>query len=238
MKTRTVAIGVFAVLLVAVFFGAPGLFGGDDPGQNATPTPEGEPIAQAPGVGDETLENVTNLLEFYRGSMTNVGFVAEAESTSGTTVYTYARDGSRLVEQENGSLVTWTNGTVAFTREVTDGNATYRRPENISVSAERLTRYNRFEALLTAARYERDGTSQCGDTTCVVLTANGSSGGPYENFTATVHVDETGVIYRFDADYLRTIDDRSFDLTFSVTRLGKQSIERPDWVGEATNSTE
>jgi hypothetical protein len=240
MKTRTVALGVFTVVALAVVFGAPGLFGSDAPDSdpNVTPTPTERSMHGAPGVGTETLENVTALLEAYRGSMTNVGFVAEANATGSRTVYTYARGGSRLVEAASGSRVIWTNGTASLMRDASGDNVTYRRPSEVSLSTDTLTRYNRFEALLAAARYERDGTTPCGDTTCVVLTAEGSPGGPFENFTATAHVDETGVIHRFDAEYVRTTDDKQFDLAFSVTRIGVESIDRPDWVDEGLESVE
>lgn len=238
METRTAVPLLLVVVILAVFFGAPGLFSGDDPngpGPNATPT--ATPLPQAPGVGSEALENVTALLETYNGSMTNVGFVAETRTGNATTVYTYARNGSRMIERQNGSRVLWTNGTVALARNETGGSVTYSRPPDAFLSTAVLTRSSRFEALLTAARYERDGTAPCGGTTCVVLTAEGSSGSPYRNFTAEVHVDRTGVIHRFDAEYVRTLDDRHFDLEFTVTQLGRESIARPDWVDEGLNAT-
>jgi len=238
MEKRTAVPLLLVVVILAVFFGAPGLLSGEDPnGPGPEGTPTDTPLPQAPGVGPETLENVTALLETYRGSMTNVGFVAEARTTNATTVYTYARNGSRMIEQQNGSRVLWTNGTVTLAREESGGNVTYSRPPAAALSVERLTRASRFEVLLTAAGYERDGTAPCGDTTCVVLTATGSGESPYRNFTAEVHVDRTGVIHRFEAEYVRDFDDRQFDLEFVVTQLGKESIARPDWVGEGLNAT-
>jgi hypothetical protein len=238
MKRRTAALGVLALVLVVVFFGAPGLFGGDDPGSNTTPTPNPNSTVQVPGVEDGVLTSVPDLLDTYRASMTNIGFVAEVRSTSGPTQYVYARDGSRMVDQGNGSRVVWTNGTVSLAREVSDGNVTYSRPSNRTLSTATLTRSPRFEELLSQARYERTGTTPCGDTTCVVLGAEGSSVAAWQNFTATVYVDGTGVIHRFDASYFRTTDNRTIAQEFTVTQIGNASIERPDWVEEGLDSIE
>ena len=240
MTTRTAALALVAVILLAGCFGSPGSptdTDGSGPGigtpeQSATSTPY-----PAPGVGPETLNNATALLDAYQGSMTNVGFVATVRSSNRTAVYTYARDGSRTIDRDNGSTVIWTNGSASVTRTVNDGNATYSRPSG-ELSDRTMTRFSRLESLITSGAFERTGTTACGDTTCVVLAADGSIGGNYRNFTAELHVDRSGVIHHLDAEYVRAMDDRQFDYEFTVTQVGTESLERPDWVAEGLDSLE
>jgi hypothetical protein len=237
MRTRTVALGVLAVVLLAIIFGAPGLFGGDGPETNTTGTPTATPLPQAPGVGAETLENVTALVRAHRGSMSNVGFVAQARLNDDTVTYSYATDGSRLVEREDGSGTIWGDGDVAYERTTEDGTVSYERLPGGAVELDTLLQYSQIRERLSSGRFERDGTTPCGDTTCVVLTANRSIGGNYRNFTGELHVDSTGVVHMLEVEWVRTSDDRAFEYRFTVEELRKLTLERPDWVDEAENST-
>ena len=233
MTTRTAVLALVAVVLLSGCFG----LGGSDGTPTDQATPTATPLPQAPGVGAETIENVTALTEAYRGSTSNVGFVLAVEANGSATTYTYATDGTRLIEREDGSGEIWSNDSIAVRRQSDGGDVTYDRPSVDDLSVGSLLQLSRLEELLTSARYERDGTTACGDTRCVVFTADGSIGGNYRNFTAEIHVDDSGVIHTFDAEYVRTFDDRSFEFHLTVEDLGRSSVDRPDWVEEGLSST-
>jgi hypothetical protein len=230
MTTRTAVLALVAVVLLA------GCFGGSGGTPTEEPTPTGTPLPQAPGVGAETIENVTAMLEAYRGSMSNVGFVAEARLNDGNVTYAYGADGSRLVERQDGSEAIWDDGDVAYERTAEGSEVSYERlPDGVELDT--LLQTSQLRERLTSARYERDGTTPCADTTCVVMTADGSTGGTLEGFTAELHIDRTGVIHSLEANWTRVRDDQSFEFRYAVEEIPRSSIERPDWVDEAMNST-
>jgi len=234
----TARAGVFALVLVVVLagcFGNPGATPTDRTDPTSGPS-NPSPTALGPvGVTNGTLSNVTALLDQYEGSLTNVGFVAEVRADNETIEYTYATDGSRMVRVDDGSTVIWTNGTASLMREVNGSNVTYSAPPEGVPSVAMLAQTSRIRSLLVAARYERSGTTQCGNNTCIVLTDVGSRN--YENFTAEVRVDRFGVIHRFDAEYVRSTDGTRFEYLFTIRQLRTSSIDRPSWVEEGLNST-
>jgi hypothetical protein len=232
MTTRTVVLALVAVVLLS------GCFGGSGGTPTAEPSPTPTPLQPAPGVGAETLENVTGLVESHRDVLVEEGFVVEFREGNQTVTSTYATDGSRLIERGDGSSVIWGNESVAVERTTENGDVTYQRLPPDSLTADDLISISRLRERLTSARYERDGTTPCGDTTCVVLTAEGSIGGNLQNFSAEVHVDRRGVIHMLDAEWVRTMDDRQFEFQFTLEELGTSPVDRPDWVGEALDRTE
>lgn len=231
MTARGVAAALVVAVLLAGCFGSPG----------ATPTPEQSPtptpIQSAPGVGNDSLENVDALLASHRETMTGTGFVAEVRIDGGTTRYAYATDGSRLIDRVNGSTTTWGNDTVAVQRTAEGGDVAYGRVPTEDLTVDGFLVTSQLRERLTSARYERNGTTPCGDATCVVLTATRDVGDAVRNVTAEVHVDPRGVVRTLDAAWVRNADARAFAFRFTVEEVGTSSIARPDWVPEALNET-
>jgi hypothetical protein len=239
VTTRGVAAGLVLAVLLAGCFGSPGATPTPERSPTATPerSPTPTPVQPPPGVGNGSLEDVDALLGSHRQSLTGVGFVAEVRIDGRTTRYAYATDGSRLIDRVNGSTTTWGNDTVAVRRTAGGGEVAYERIpiEDLSVDGFLVT--TQLRERLTSASYERNGTTSCGDATCVVLTATRGIGGTVRNVTAEVHVDPQGVIRALDAEWVRSTDGQAFTFRFTVEEVGTSSVDRPDWVPEALNET-
>jgi len=229
VTTRGIAAGLAFAVLLAGCFGAPG----GTPTAERTPTPARPP----PGVGNGSLEDVDALLASHRESMTEAGFVVEIRLDGRTTRYAYATDGSRLIDRVSGSATTWGNDTVAVQRTTGGDDVAYRMIPAEDLSVDGLLVTTELRERLTSASYERNGTTACGDTTCVVLTATRSIGAAVRNVTAEVHVGPGGVIRTLDAEWVRSTDDRAFAFRFTVEEVGTSSVDRPDWVSEALNES-
>lgn len=237
-------VAVVALLVLAGCFGGasptptPTPTDGDNGGINpSTGTNEGAPDLAPPGIPGGTLENVTALLSAHESALVDRGFVAEARSADRTFRYAVASTGgTRLIDASDGTTAIWTNGSASVARLPNDDGAQYARPSESTLSDGGMTRVSRLRALLTAGRYDRTGTTDCGETTCVVLTAERSTSERYRNFSVTVHVEESGVIRSLDAEYVLAENGVETDYAFSVRQVGNVTVERPDWVAEGLDS--
>lgn len=233
MNSRGTTGAIVVVVLLAGCFGGPGGGSPTDTGLTQSPTATVGP--QAPGIPGRTLENVSALLETHNHTLNDAGFVLNVTANNRTYRYRVASEGStRSIESNDGSVALWSNGTVSVSRRTTEDGVVYEEPGR-DLSAERMTRVSRLEALLTSAPFKRSGTTECDGVPCIELHADGSTGDTYTNFTADVRIDTDGVIRFFEAEYVRSGEEGSApsDYRYEVIELGDVSSDRPDWIEEA-----
>ena len=202
-----------------------------DPPRSVTP----------PGVTNGTLDDERALLAAHVASLRAAGYRLEENSGDSRTVYAATANYSsfRVIPGRTTSTPDiWANETLTLARLARENRTTYQRPPRFWASPARMTGASSLRVLFNASTYVREGTATCGDRSCTVLTATGSS--RFRNFTAEALVDDSGIVHRFHATYARSGRNRSTTVEYrlTVTRLGNVTVRRPPWVDTAIARTE
>lgn len=200
-----------------------------------SPTASPEPVTP-PGVVNGTLENESALLTAHTTALGTRGFRLAASGTESRTVYAAAANYSirRVIPGPNASNpAIWSNGTVAYAQFTRDGETFYETPPRGWIQPHWMTGAELIGDMLETATYTRNGSTECGARSCAILVATNSSA--FENFTARMLVDESGVVHRFDVTAVRNGQEPAAgdELHIDVTRLGNVTVSRPPWLDDA-----
>ena len=208
-----------------------------EPTPSASPTATDAPErASPPGVTESELENVTALLTAHADALRETGYRLDVIRGETQTTYVAESDYSayRVVPGPTATNpAVWANESVAVARETQDNETVYHRPPRLWPSPARMTGSEALRTLFEAGAYTVNGTAACGDRTCTVLRAEGSS--RFENVSARALVHDSGVVYQFHASYAADGEPREFHLV--LTNRGNVSVSRPPWVDTALAET-
>lgn len=193
-----------------------------------------------PGVANETLANESALLEAHVVALSERGYRLETTTGDVRTVFVAEPDYSsfRVIPDEIDSKpAVWANESVTLARLTRDGDVEFREPPRSWASARQMTGADVLEVLLEGGAYRRTGTVDCGDRECAVLAAATHS--RYEPFDAEAHVDDDGVVHRFDATFTREGEGGPIEVEYRlrVTKLENVTVDRPPWLETAIERT-
>lgn len=252
---RTFAALALALLLTTAGCNALG-------GGSGTPT-DAPSDAAIPGVEDGRVANETDLLVAHQKTIVNAGFetnvqvnatgerrtrngteTVAVERTQRTTVTRGATGYTiRLVNAGSGAQFDeWANRTVRATRLQAGGQTQYRagaprRPNQLVGTA--FLRPYVDDNMTVESREETDGgtlVTFTSTTPPIGQSAFPANATDVRDYEATLVVDEEGRIHSLEVTAAYTISGEEAELrvVYDLERVGVESVERPDWVENAT----
>jgi hypothetical protein len=222
-----------------------------------TPTPSVPDGRIAPGVTGGGIENVSALLDAHSSGLYQRGFALTTDRTVTIENRTYATERrivvasnarrlrSHTTSNRSGERTTarsWVDTTMErlLTRVDSGGETGYRIPP-IGAVGERsregyatyLVQTNRIERLLRGGEFEVTGVTERNGTRLYALVAtNFSTSEYYDDREVHLYVSAEGTIHVLKATGETAGEDR-FAYGYNLSRLGVETVDRPDWVARA-----
>ncbi|WP_435101584.1 hypothetical protein [Halarchaeum sp. P4] len=245
--TRTALALCLALLLVGA--GCTGTTGPTgDTTTDATPASAADIAGPLPGISADGVSNLSATLAAGDRN-TTAGFVAVVNATvvrpdsrtywndsiraapgGDTYVTTHREHGTGW----NSTLVSWSNGSVAATKQTSSGETTYR----LSDPSGPVRPSDAVADVLRMGNFTVVNATGAGDAARLVLRATGPSAAASDrrtNYSGTLRLDERGRPRAATITYVTTTGARNVTthVDFRLDRLGNVAVERPAWVSQA-----
>jgi hypothetical protein len=218
-----------------------------------------EDVSYPDGVS-ENGTNVSALAAGHTAALENSSFTLSIESTQNTSMGNQSvrmaaamtADRDRLhanITSASRDISVYATEEKQFRRVVADGESSYRvterTPEAMQFVPPSYSGARYVEQFGSMANFTPTEVREVDGTTLVALEANESdvdvSGDVnVTDYDATILVDERGAIHRISVEAETTQNDQSARIAFSmeISDVGETSVEEPNWLDEARNSTE
>lgn len=218
-----------------------------------------EDVSYPDGVS-ENGTNVSALAAGHTAALENSSFTLSFESTQNSsmgnqsvrmdTAMTADRDQIRAnLSSGERDISVYLTEDEQFRRVVADGDPSYRvserTPEAMQFVPPSYSGARYVEQFGSMANFTPTEAREVDGTTFVVLEADESDVDAPEDvnvtdYDATILVDEQGAIHRISVEAETTQNDQSARIAFSmeISDVGETSVEEPNWLDEARNSTE
>jgi hypothetical protein len=258
---RVVPLLLVALVLLAGCTAAPGAqttseptTASPSPGASTTPSvPNG---TVAPGVTNDGVENASALLEAHESALRERGFELAVERTMGAgnqtveirqrhrvapNVRQVRTNATSRIAGDRTSYRSWINETMTrmITQTVAGDETRYRVPP-VGPAGEtgrerrhrRIVETDQTEELLRGGEFEVTGVTTDGPRLYTLVGAEFPTTERYGERDVRLSVSTDGVIYRLTADG-ETADGSGYAFNYTLSTLGVDSVERPDWVADA-----